>query len=49
VLVAYRLESGDWRTIGTYSNETDVRIAPFEAVPLNVADWWPPAASKAQR
>jgi len=48
-LVAYRLESGDWRTIGTYSNETEARIAPFEAVPLNVAGWWPPAASKTQR
>lgn len=44
VLVAYRLESGAWRTIGTYSEETEARIEPFDVVPLNVAEWWPPAA-----
>jgi Uma2 family endonuclease len=43
VLTAWRLESRHWVTIGTYSNETEARIAPFDAVPLNVADWWPPA------
>ena len=43
VLTVYRLESSDWRMIGTYSDETEARIAPFDAVPLNVADWWPPA------
>ena len=45
VLVTYRLESGAWRMIGTYSNETEARIEPFDMVPLNVADWWPPAAT----
>jgi hypothetical protein len=30
--------------IGTYSDETEARIAPFDAVPLNVRDWWPPTA-----
>jgi Uma2 family endonuclease len=44
VLIAHRLESADWRIIGTYSNETEARIAPFDAVPLDVADWWPPTA-----
>jgi len=44
VLTVQRLESGAWRIIGTYSEETEVKIAPFEAVPLNVASWWPPAA-----
>ncbi len=44
VLTVYRLESSDWRMIGTYSDETEARIAPFDAVPLNVADWWPPPA-----
>src|SRR5262245_61242168 len=38
----------DWvptrRVIGEYSDETEARIAPFDAVPLNVADWWPPAS-----
>ena len=43
VLTVHRLESSDWRTIGTYSDETEARIAPFDAVPLNVASWWPPA------
>lgn len=42
VLTAQRLESGRWLTIGTYSDETEVRIEPFDAVPLSVADWWPP-------
>jgi Uma2 family endonuclease len=42
-LTAYRLDSSSWRMIGTYSDETEVRIAPFDAVPLNVADWWSPA------
>ena len=43
VLTAQRLESRHWVTIGTYSNEIEARIAPFDAVPLNVASWWPPA------
>jgi Uma2 family endonuclease len=44
VLTAHRLDSSDWRIIGTYSDETEVRIAPFDAVPFNVAGWWPPTA-----
>ena len=43
VLTAQRLESSHWVTTGTYRDETEARIAPFDAVPLNVADWWPPA------
>ena len=42
VLTAQRLESHHWVTIGTYSDQTEARIAPFDAVPLNVANWWPP-------
>jgi hypothetical protein len=45
VLTVHRLESSDWRMIGTYSDETEARIAPFDAVPLNVADWWPPTST----
>ncbi len=45
VLTAHRLESSDWRIIGAYSNETEARIPPFDAVPLNVASWWPPSKS----
>jgi Uma2 family endonuclease len=44
VLTAYRLERDAWQVIGTYSEETEVRIPPFDAVPLRVTDWWPPAA-----
>jgi hypothetical protein len=36
-------EPTEWRIIGTYSDETEARIAPFDAVPLSVADWWPSA------
>jgi len=49
VLTAHRLEFSDWHVIGTYSNETEARIPPFDAVPLNVASWWPPAAPKGLR
>jgi Uma2 family endonuclease len=49
VLTAHRLESSDWRIIGTYSNETEARIPPFDAVPLNVASWWPPGAPESSR
>lgn len=43
VLTVHRLEEGTWRIVGTYSDESEARIVPFEAVPLNVAAWWPPA------
>jgi len=47
VLTAHRLDSSEWRIIGTYSDEIEdeieARIAPFDAVPFNVAGWWPPA------
>src|SRR5689334_18386798 len=49
VLTAQRLETSHWVTIGTYSDETEARIAPFDAVPLNVADWWPPTAPESPR
>ena len=32
-------------SIGAYSDETEVRIEPFDAVPLDVASWWPPPGS----
>jgi Uma2 family endonuclease len=44
VLTVHRLEAGDWRIIGAYGVESEARIAPFDAVPLSVVDWWPPAA-----
>jgi Uma2 family endonuclease len=48
VLTTYLLEGNAWRVSGTYSDETEARIEPFDAVPLNVADWWPPAAPTSQ-
>jgi Uma2 family endonuclease len=42
-VIVHRLEAGRWVTLGYYSDETDARIEPFEAVPLNVAGWWLPA------
>jgi Uma2 family endonuclease len=44
LLIVHRLESGSWRTIGTYSDETEAQIEPFDVVALNVADWWLPQA-----
>lgn len=43
VVTAHRLQSGFWLAIGTYSTETEARIEPFDAVPINVAQWWLPA------
>lgn len=42
LVTAHRLESERWVTIGTYTDETEARIEPFDTVPLNIADWWPP-------
>jgi hypothetical protein len=35
--------------MGAYSDETEARIEPFDVVPLNVADWWPPPAPEDQQ
>jgi hypothetical protein len=45
VVTAHRLQSGLWLALGTYSAETEARIEPFDAVPLNVAQWWLPDGS----
>lgn len=39
-LTVYRLEKGQWLLIGTYGDETEARIEPFEEVPLDVKIWW---------
>jgi Uma2 family endonuclease len=41
-VTAQRLESGRWVIIGVYGDETEARIEPFDAVPIDVASWWPP-------
>jgi Uma2 family endonuclease len=48
VLTAHKLESAAWRIIGTYSDETEARIEPFDAVALHIAEWWPPAVQDSQ-
>ena len=45
LVTAHRLESDRWVTIGTYIDETEAGIEPFDTVPLNIADWWPPGGS----
>ena len=40
LVFAHRLDAGEWRPIGTFSDETEARIPPFDAVPLNVSAWW---------
>jgi Uma2 family endonuclease len=37
---AHRLDAGEWRVVGTYHDEIEARIEPFEGVALNVARWW---------
>jgi len=39
-LEAYALREGFWTVIGLYQEADTVQIAPFEAVVLNLADWW---------
>jgi Uma2 family endonuclease len=40
LVFAHQLVAGEWRPIGTYSDETEARFPPFDAVPLNVSAWW---------
>jgi Uma2 family endonuclease len=41
VVLGYRLEKGEWVELGTWGDEVDARIKPFEAIPLDVRGWWP--------
>ena len=40
-LTAHRLENGHWVDLGTWADETDARVEPFDAVPLDVKSFWP--------
>lgn len=40
LVTASALENGRWLELGVWSDETDARIPPFDAVPLNVNEWW---------
>jgi Uma2 family endonuclease len=39
-LTAYRLEREHWVDLGTWGDETEARIPPFDAVPLDVRSLW---------
>jgi Uma2 family endonuclease len=40
LVTARRLEGGRWVDLGEWSDEKDARIAPFDAVPIDVTEWW---------
>jgi Uma2 family endonuclease len=40
-VTAYRLEAGRWVELGSYGDETEARIEPFDEVVLDVSSWWP--------
>jgi len=42
-VTAYRLVSERWVELGVWGDESDARIEPFDAMPLDVGGWWPPA------
>jgi Uma2 family endonuclease len=39
-LAAHVLEDGAWRVLGQYEGDATVRVPPFEAVELAMAEWW---------
>ncbi len=39
-LTVSRLEGGRWSELGVYGNDDKVRAAPFEAVEIDLAEWW---------
>ena len=41
-LEVYRLEDDRWIVAGTYAGDERVRAEPFDAVRLDMAEWWLP-------
>jgi Uma2 family endonuclease len=39
-LEAYRLDTNVWSVIATHAGDERVQVAPFEAVTLDLAQWW---------
>ncbi len=39
-LLVSKLEGGHWHDLQRFGDETEARVAPFEAVTLDVAEWW---------
>lgn len=40
VLTVSQLEARHWVEVGVYSDETAARIAPFEAIEIDITSWW---------
>jgi len=40
MVTAYRLERALWVELGSWGDERDARIEPFEAIALDVGSWW---------
>jgi len=41
VLFASQLQRGQWVELGTYESHETPHVAPFDAIPLDLAGWWP--------
>jgi len=48
-LESYRLEGGRWLLLRAFSGDDVARAEPFEAVEIDLARWWLPAAGEAAR
>jgi len=40
-LEAYRLESGRWTLLGSYAEDDQVRVEPFQEIEIHLSDLWP--------
>lgn len=40
LVTTYRNEGGSWAVGGPFGDETEARIAPFEAAPIDLTAWW---------
>ncbi len=47
LITASALEGGRWLELGVWGDEVDARIPPFDAVALDVNDWWRDAPPEA--
>jgi Uma2 family endonuclease len=41
ILEAYELHDGSWRHLGAWNGDEKVRVAPFDAIAIALADLWP--------
>ena len=47
VVEAFELENGHWMLAGTYTGDSVVRIAPFDAIEFRLGRLWPPERTAA--